>query len=430
MIRITQIDENQSIFRENKVVLFGAGHTGKTIFKLLQQFDIKVYAYCDNNENLWGTTVNGIKVISPAELQELVKTDEKVLVQVAVGPTRSFLASKSADDVVSQITDFGIEKYIVAQETYHMLNLTNFFNLIIDNADLFSQEYLKQNHDSFLNDHQNRFIDYTLKHKNSDAINLICMPPKTGDYTMNFTFENARIDYINIGHTTNFLAEYIDKCIYSKYCNKIKIITAVREPISQNMSIVFQLLSALGINYSKFLQYNMYCLTNTDLANILKYKDIIFKNGGDVQAFFDNYIKINEIANPNRFTELSIQNFIPSFQENIIDIMKEPFDKEKGYCIIKEDNIEVFVYQLEKLNDIVPALSEWVGVPFDSLVINNVGESKWNGASYKQAQKELKFSQEYFDKCYSEPYVKHFYSEEDIEKFKNRWRGNIRKDGE
>lgn len=105
--------------------------------------------------------------------------------------------------------------------------------------------------------------------------------------------------------------------------------------------------------------------------------------------------------------------------------MSYPFDKEKGYTIIKEGNIEVFVYQLEKLNDVFLELSDWVGVPFEKMVNANKAEDKWVGESYKQACKEIEITQEYFDRCYNEPYVKHFYSDEDIEKFKERWRSHI-----
>ncbi len=121
-----------------------------------------------------------------------------------------------------------------------------------------------------------------------------------------------------------------------------------------------------------------------------------------------------------------LESFLEKFNNNITNVIGVPFDKESGYSIIKSGNIEVFVYQLEKLNNIIPQLSEWVGSnPFDQLVNDNIGEAKWTGESYKQAQKELVISQEYFDACFNAPYVKHFYSNEDIEKFKDRWRPHI-----
>lgn len=77
------------------------------------------------------------------------------------------------------------------------------------------------------------------------------------------------------------------------------------------------------------------------------------------------------------------------------------------------------------MNDIAKEISEFVGGDFVKWEMANVAADKWVADSYKQAQKEIKFSQEYFDKCFDEPYVKHFYSDEDIEKFKTRWRTHI-----
>ncbi len=111
-----------------------------------------------------------------------------------------------------------------------------------------------------------------------------------------------------------------------------------------------------------------------------------------------------------------------------MDITKYPFDQDKGFTVIKKDNVEVFVYQLEKLNDLIPELSSWLNVPFDKFINGNMATEKWSGDSYKRAQKEIEITQEYFDKCFDESYVKHCYSKADIEKFKARWRPHIKKE--
>lgn len=41
-------------YKTHKVVLWGAGEMGKKFYELLNYFDIEVYAFCDNNEALWG----------------------------------------------------------------------------------------------------------------------------------------------------------------------------------------------------------------------------------------------------------------------------------------------------------------------------------------------------------------------------------------
>lgn len=233
-----------------------------------------------------------------------------------------------------------------------------------------------------------------------DQVLLICTVGKTGDNTFISTFEGQNIEFYNVWH----MPELFEKSVFLNLNQKVKIITGVREPIGQNLSYMYQYLSAFKYWF------------------ITQYKEILFQGKGDAQMLFDQWSKdrFNIIESYSECT-----NFIKRFEENVIDIMKEPFDKEKGYTVIKEDNIEVFVYTLEKLNDNISALSEFVGGDFTEFVIGNEAESKWTAGSYKQAQKELKLSQEYFDSCYNEPYVKHFYSDEDIEKFKNKWKNNI-----
>lgn len=123
---------------------------------------------------------------------------------------------------------------------------------------------------------------------------------------------------------------------------------------------------------------------------------------------------------------LAIQYFLPFFGKYIIDITQYPFDQQKGYAIIREGNLEVFVYQIEKLNYVVDELSEWIGVEFQTLERDNEASNKWIAGSYQQAQDDITFSKEYFDRCFAEPYVQHCYSQEDIAKFKEKWKGHIR----
>lgn len=39
---------------------------------------------------------------------------------------------------------------------------------------------------------------------------------------------------------------------------------------------------------------------------------------------------------------------------------------------------------------------------------------------------QIAITQESYDYCYEDLYVKHFYSDEDIEKFKEKWKAHIK----
>jgi FkbM family methyltransferase len=51
-------------------VLFGAGHLGKKVASVLLEMGLVPTAFIDNNPALWGRTVLGIEVVSPAQLAE------------------------------------------------------------------------------------------------------------------------------------------------------------------------------------------------------------------------------------------------------------------------------------------------------------------------------------------------------------------------
>jgi FkbM family methyltransferase len=62
----SKLDRLIPILGEN-FVLFGAGRLGLIVLAGLRKVKIEPIAFTDNNSNLWGTSVEGIKVISPDE---------------------------------------------------------------------------------------------------------------------------------------------------------------------------------------------------------------------------------------------------------------------------------------------------------------------------------------------------------------------------
>ncbi len=51
-------------------VLFGAGGIGKKALSVLRSAGIEPLAFADNNQSLWGKSVNGVQVFSPAAAAE------------------------------------------------------------------------------------------------------------------------------------------------------------------------------------------------------------------------------------------------------------------------------------------------------------------------------------------------------------------------
>lgn len=69
---IGKIEDDDKLFHENQIVIYGAGKIGKKLVKVLEEkgYRKKIVAFCDGNQQIWNKMENGILVIS---LEEAVR---------------------------------------------------------------------------------------------------------------------------------------------------------------------------------------------------------------------------------------------------------------------------------------------------------------------------------------------------------------------
>ena len=101
MIQLSIIDDKLTIYKNNKVILFGAGKTGNLVYKRLKVLGITVYAFCDNAQEKWNTNIDGIDVVQPEELFSVM--EKSYIVQIA---------SIYNDEIEMQLKSYGITNYI------------------------------------------------------------------------------------------------------------------------------------------------------------------------------------------------------------------------------------------------------------------------------------------------------------------------------
>lgn len=439
MINISKIDPHFNIYKNNSVIIWGDIETILEMIELFKFFDINIAGICEekdinaiinpklndtiNLENQNKTLIKIIKnipVISQSEVKDMFTKDNNLTVQVAMNSAFEML-------ILAKIQMIGIQNYICTQEALNFLGAYKKVKNINENPNLNDAETIKIFREKLVGDISDNALTYISKEKNTPL--FLCLPPKTGDNTLENTFKANKIESYNYWHTPKaFNKDKIIKQVIKK-SNTIKIITAIREPIAQNFSLFYSTLTLL--NYTN----------NNYLLKLFEDNKFLTENNRDAQTFFDIWLNETDYLNKENIKSNfnTLQHFIPEFQNNILDIMKYPFDTEKGYSIIREKirtsdninqdiqeiNIEIFTYQLEKMNDLLDPMNEWLGCKFNNWIIGNTMDNKWIADSYKQAIKDIKFSKEYFEKCYNEDYVNHFYSKEDIEKFKNKYKYNI-----
>lgn len=388
-----EIKEQFGLYSECCVILWGCGILGEQFLRFAQKMDIEIFACCDNNKEKWGTTFFDIPVISPSALEAMEKESRdshpsrKILVQIAL--SRDYMPS-----VVKQLEEMGIFSCVEVIDRFQ-----DFRDIILDK---FMEKYpdITKNNIVSLNPEG---VDLIKKPEipeipefADEEFVVICQPAKTADTAIKKTCEKYNVSCLFSKHDA-----------YSMKHNqkKIKVTTAIREPISRLVSDLYQGLASGAI-------------CSVAEVSFEDYADFIMT--GDAQPIFDQRFYKKGLKSTPTF-----QHFFNGFSQVVVDVLQFDFSKEKGYTIIKEGNYDIFFYQLEKLDSLVPELSEWLGVPFDHLEKANEASKKWVSDSYKRAKKEVTFSQRFFDDCYNDPYVQHCYSQEDIAKFKARWRGQI-----
>ena len=183
-------------------------------------------------------------------------------------------------------------------------------------------------------------------------------------------------------HLDIFIHQYILR-------KRIKIITGYRDPMARNVSTFFQ---HLNRNYSK-----------KEIASI-NYKELI--DDFSHSTFFDT---------PNNWFDIELKRKFG------IDILKNSFDKEKGYSIITNKKVDVFVYRLDKLNQLEEEIGMFLNIKNFKLTGANIGSEKSYAQLYIDFKKNYTPSDTLIKKLYTSKTINHFYSSKDIELLKNKW---------
>lgn len=224
--------------------------------------------------------------------------------------------------------------------------------------------------------------------KSNDVNHFVLGPAKCGTLSMYRSIEKCTkeqaihlhsTDTIKRVHGPNMTLLDMINTRLSSNPKDMYIYTSYREPISRSIS-----------QYLCWNQSN--ASTCTDIINP------IIKGSGFMSK---------------HYTESSHDYFF-TMMKPLINIFEYNFDHDKGYLHIKKDNLNWIIYTLESCSKLENYLNEiFPGFHYQYI----------NKGSYRNM---LTFQQEDIDKIYDDPYVKYFYSEQQIKDFKmNRLRHTL-----
>lgn len=411
------MNENLSFFKvkdfnelnKRKVIIFGGAKGGSAINDILLRNNIEeknILFFCDNNSNLWGNTYKEKKVISPIELKEYCECHKKVIIIV------STIVKQFYVQILNQLKELNIENTIILHEEIVLLEraLFSIQNLEeLEEVAICKKILLEEVNITFRHNFYTKLLEKNLS-KNYQFVSIF-LPTKTGSNTI---FVSLPFGYPSSKLHTTFWMSKEDRINYKK-CVK-KIIIGVREAISQNISLVYQLKSG-----------------NSEIKTGKLWTWI------NPQEVFDYYIidsilNFEKRRNENRYgfeEEQGYPMLIQSwFEDELeaglnINIFDYPFDKKTGYQIIKVDEYEILVYRLESMNSLEEVFGEFLNIKDFKFARDNEASSKWYNESYRNFLKNVTMPQKYIDISYNSKYMKHFYTEEEISKFREKWEKHV-----
>lgn len=183
----------------------------------------------------------------------------------------------------------------------------------------------------------------------------------------------------------------LQQLIKSSPQRRLKIITLVREPVSRNISDLFENLPIYvpGKKTDAItLQELMFTYQNNGFEHVLNWFEKEF----------------------NQFLEF--------------DIYRVAFNKKEGYQIYSTPAFDLLVIRLEDLNNCFSkALAEFTGIKFKKLVKANESHKKSSAALHAAFKKQFSMDGQELEKIYSSTYVRHFYTPDEINRFLSLFSG-------
>ena len=402
MINELKLIDNINILYDNKIVLYGAGTRGVETLKKLKETGIPVAYFCDGDHQKCGVLVEGVEVLSLTQLKQL---DEYEKLAIIISTDQMHVLDQIVDDIAwlklrtdNIFTIFGLNLSLERNNITPGMNCAHHDALIAMRKDIF---VASRDVDS---------LEMFARWAEKPNVILVFTYPKTGTYTITKSLYELNIfadslHWMASHFVTAFLEQHKKEYIKILKSRKlVKIITMIRDPISAKLSLIFQRLTP-----SKYREYGF----------------VVIPPGTSFAKSVAEVMASRRLAKSDTMCEQFdwFDNELKAISD--IDVYANPFDREKGYSIIKRNNVESLVMKLEKLNSMEQVIAEFVGAPRFKLKNDNEGDNKPYKYLYKQIKKAIKIPRETFDFYYKDPRMSHFYSEDEIAGFLNKWKDNI-----
>ncbi len=387
-IRDLELMKDISPLFRKKIVIWGVQDKGRRLLRELRSMGAgkKGIVLCDSDTTLWGEQTEGLRIHSVKEVGELLRAKDEDGFVVCV----AYENVQAQDEVLYQIEQMHVEGVDVCTE--YGMEWGLYLGLMNRNVEEDYREKMLPEHDrnricyeeSSMTD-QMKYFAYAPLHGNEMI--LIYQPGKVGSRSLFWSLkEYGR--YVLHSHVLR-RSEYGDDTLQELLQhNAAKIISIVRDPVSRRISEMWQNIPSVN-RYS----------AEVDFKEIERF---YFKEGFERQEF----------------------NWFHYELENVlgINVYVHPFSREEGYCVIRENKIEILLMKVERLNSLEGVIGDFLGIPDFRLQNRNIAVQKRYRFAYQKYLEEYTLPRERLKQIYYEnPYMDFFYTKQEIDGFYQKW---------
>lgn len=390
MVKDLELIKDITPLFEKKVIFWGIGNRGRYLIEKLKLMGAgkEGILLCDAKRTLWGDEFLSHKIMSPAQMQECAMRIgiHNIIILVTV------ISIETQNEIIKNIEELlgrDVEIY-----TEYAVECGLYFGLKNPcvNSEFRKRELLERDIASrYLSEKsamiENAYKYFTFLPLHNDEIILVYQPGKVASASVYKSIQNYGHNVLHC----HILADIRDR---GDDLHKIldmksgKIICLVRDPVARRISEMWQ----------NMMTRTRYAI-DADFNEVEKY-------------YFDG-----------AFENLEFQWFENEMKKTFhLDVFAHRFDKDKGYSIIKQGNIELLLMKMEKLDKLENVIGSFLGIEDFHLQNNNIGGRKSYRFAMEEFKKDFTISQERLEEIYKKnDYMRHFYSDQECNEFYDKW---------
>ena len=191
-----------------------------------------------------------------------------------------------------------------------------------------------------------------------------------------------------------FREKFYTERIYQAYVKPgkpLRVITLVREPVANNISMFFEV-------------FDHYTGTTVEESTL------------SIEEMIDVFLTRYMHWRPLTWFDAELKTTLG------VDVFQTPFSHDQGFAQISTDRIKLLVMKCE-LNDDAKerAIADFLGLDDFRIVRSNVSSNRSHAKQYEAFRRQIRVPDGLLDEMYESKYARHFYSAEERSRCRARW---------